>query len=185
MITRRLFLGATSSYSILAATSVSAHHGTPVPEKFKPQNVRFTGYPAGRIIIDRSKFFLYWTLPNGRARRYGVGLGRAGLQLSGTTRIAYKAKWPSWTPTPAMIRRNPGRYKRWANGMPGGKGNPLGARALYLYRNGRDTYFRIHGTTEPWSIGSNASNGCVRMINDHVIDLYNRVPNGTRVTVIS
>ena len=187
MFTRRTLLAAGAATFVQAAASPAfAHHSSKTPKRFEPQNVKFSGYGPGRIIIDRKKFYLYWTLPNGRARRYGVGLGRAGLQLSGTTRVAYKAKWPSWTPTPQMIKRDPGKYKRWAGGMPGGKGNPLGARALYLYRNGKDTFFRIHGTTQPWTIGSNASNGCVRMINDHVIDLYNRVPkSGTRVTIIS
>ena len=120
----------------------------------------------------------------GRAIRYGVGVGRAGLEFKGSAIIERKAEWPSWRPTAAMIRRNPDRYARFADGMPGGPGNPLGARALYLYRNGIDTYFRIHGTTEPWSIGTSVSNGCIRMLNDHVMQLYQRVPVGTPVTVL-
>ena len=117
------------------------------------------------------------------ARRYVVAVGKQGLNFRGSAQIGRKVEWPSWKPTASMIARNP-RYARWENGMRGGPNNPLGARALYLYRNGRDTAFRIHGTTEPGSIGSAASNGCIRMLNDHVIELYDRVPLGTRVTVI-
>ncbi|MBA3911215.1 MAG: hypothetical protein C0524_15420, partial [Rhodobacter sp.] len=95
-----------------------------------------------------------------------------------------KAEWPSWRPTNDMIRRNPERYAQFAGGVPGGPRNPLGARALYLYKDGIDTYYRIHGTTEPWSIGKSVSNGCIRMLNEHVIQLYEQVPVGTPVTVL-
>jgi lipoprotein-anchoring transpeptidase ErfK/SrfK len=120
----------------------------------------------------------------GKARSYGVGVGKAGLTFKGMATIKPKAEWPSWTPTANMIRRNPGKYARYAGGVPGGKNNPLGARALYLYKGNRDTYFRIHGTTEPDSIGRSISNGCIRMINEHAIDLYNRVAHGTGVIVL-
>ena len=120
----------------------------------------------------------------GKARRYGVGVGKAGLAFKGSAEIKRKAEWPSWTPTANMIKREPQKYKRYAKGVPGGPDNPLGARALYLYKGGRDTYYRIHGTTQPNSIGRSVSNGCIRMINDHVIDLYNRVPLGTKVVVL-
>ena len=113
-----------------------------------------------------------------------MGVGKAGLAFKGTANIARKAKWPSWTPTKNMIRRQPGKYAKYAKGVPGGPGNPLGSRALYLYRNGRDTYYRIHGTTQPSSIGRSVSNGCIRMINGHVEDLYERVPVGARVVVL-
>ena len=152
--------------------------------KFQPRVVSFRGYSAGTIVIDPRRHYLYLVLPGGRARRYGVGVGRAGRAFRGTARIARKAKWPSWTPTRNMIRREPRKYARYANGVPGGRGNPLGARALYLYQGNRDTMFRIHGTTEPWSIGRSVSNGCIRMLNRHVIDLYRRVPTGTLVVVI-
>jgi lipoprotein-anchoring transpeptidase ErfK/SrfK len=119
----------------------------------------------------------------GRARRYGVSVGKAGLAFRGSAKIARKAKWPRWTPTKSMIAREP-KYAKYADGMPGGRNNPLGARALYLYKNGRDTYYRIHGTNQPWSIGRSVSNGCIRMLNQHVTELYNLVPVGTRVHVL-
>lgn len=156
-----------------------------VPRKWRPRNVRYkSNYPVGTILVDQDKFYLYLITRKNRARRYGVGLGRAGLEFRGGATISRKAKWPSWTPTANMIRREPKRYARFANGLPGGPNNPLGARAMYLYRNGRDTYFRIHGTTEPWTIGSNISSGCIRLVNDHVEDLYDRVKVGARVIVI-
>ena len=111
-------------------------------------------------------------------------MGKAGLTFQGTAVIRRKAEWPSWTPTKNMIRRDPDKYAKYAHGVPGGPGNPLGARALYLYKGERDTYFRIHGTTQPWSIGRSVSNGCIRMLNTHVKDLYERVPLGTVVTVL-
>ena len=122
------------------------------------------------------------------ARRYGVGVGKAGLEFTGTAVIQVKKEWPTWRPTNEMIEREPNTYRKFVDNdyvQPGGPGNPLGARALYLFQNGKDTYFRIHGTTAPNSIGRSVSNGCIRMLNDHVIDLYNRVPIGTVVTVLS
>ena len=99
--------------------------------------------------------------------------------------IARKAEWPRWTPTPAMIKREPQRYGPVAGGLPGGAGNPLGPRALYLYRDGRDTLYRLHGTTEPHTIGTMVSSGCVRFLNQDIIDLYGRVPVGTRAVVLT
>lgn len=151
--------------------------------RFEPQRVSFRGYPPGTLVIDPKNHYLYLVERFGMARRYGVGVGRAGLAFRGTATIKRKAKWPSWTPTKNMMRRNP-RYRRWAKGMPGGPRNPLGARALYLYRGNRDTLYRIHGTTQPSSIGRSVSNGCIRMLNAHVEDLYERVPKGTRVVVL-
>lgn len=152
---------------------------------FMPQLVEFADYPEGTVVVDPKNKFLYLVEEEGVARRYGVGVGRAGLAWSGAAEIARKAKWPSWRPTANMIKRDPGKYARFANGVPGGPGNPLGSRALYLYRNGRDTYYRIHGTTEPWTIGKAVSNGCIRMLNEHVEDLYERVPVGTAVVVLN
>ncbi|MEM6617553.1 MAG: L,D-transpeptidase [Pseudomonadota bacterium] len=189
MTTRRSFLlgGAATAIAAATATPSLAHHtgkAWRLDPKFKPQSVRFTGYAPGTIVVDPRNHFLYLVESRTRARRYGVGVGRAGLAFRGSAVIARKAKWPSWTPTRNMIRREPHKYARYAGGVPGGPNNPLGARALYLYRNGRDTYYRIHGTNRPRSIGSSVSNGCIRMINDHVIDLYNRTPKGTRVVVL-
>ncbi|MCF6321254.1 MAG: L,D-transpeptidase [Rhizobiaceae bacterium] len=151
---------------------------------YVPQTVSFSGYNRGTIVVDTRNYFLYLVEGRGRARRYGVGVGKAGLAFKGTATIKRKAKWPSWTPTANMIRREPGKYKQFAGGVPGGVNNPLGARALYLYKGKRDTYYRIHGTTQPSSIGRSVSNGCIRMINAHVVDLYDRVPMGAKVVVL-
>ena len=106
-----------------------------------------------------------------QARRYGIGVGKAGLVWEGTAEVGRKAEWPFWKPTAKMIKRNPRKYLRYANGLRGGRKNPLGSRAIYLYRDGQDTMYRIHGTTEPWTIGRAVSNGCIRMVNEHVEDL--------------
>ena len=154
-----------------------------LPAYLAPVTVRIRSELApGQLIIVTSEHYLYHVFEPGRARRYGVAVGKEGLNFRGTAVIGRKAEWPSWRPTPEMVERNP-RYARYAEGMPGGPGNPLGARALYLYQNGRDTAFRIHGTTEPWSIGRSVSNGCIRMLNEHVIELYEKVPLGTPVRV--
>lgn len=153
--------------------------------EYQPQLVDFDpGFSPGTIVVDPSQKFLYFVEGPGVATRYGVGVGRAGLSWSGTAEVARKAKWPRWKPTPNMIKRNPAKYAKHADGMRGGPGNPLGARALYLYRDGKDTFYRIHGTTEPWTIGRAVSNGCIRMLNEHVTELYERVPVGAPVVVL-
>ena len=141
-------------------------------------------FAPGSIVVVPKAHYLYWIKEGGTAMRYGVGVGRAGLEFQGDAVIARKAKWPNWRPTDEMIERDPQTYARFAEGVPGGPENPLGSRALYLYQGGVDTYYRIHGTTQPRSIGQSVSNGCIRMINAHVEDLYDRVPVGTRVTVL-
>jgi lipoprotein-anchoring transpeptidase ErfK/SrfK len=189
MISRRkLMLGAAAG---VLASAIPAHAHKPgksanfkLDPIYEPRMVRFNGYGKGTIVVDTKNHFLYFVLGAASARRYGIGVGKAGLAFKGTATIKRKAEWPSWTPTANMIRREPGKYARYAGGVPGGPNNPLGARALYLYKGNRDTYFRIHGTTEPGSIGRSISNGCIRMINDHAIDLYDRVPMGTRVVVL-
>ncbi|MFP5075694.1 L,D-transpeptidase [Rhizobium sp. YIM 134829] len=158
-------------------------------ERVKPelrrQEVAYeTAHPAGTIVVDTPMRRLYYVLGDGRAMRYGIGVGREGYALAGSAYIGRKAEWPSWTPTPNMIRRDPDRNLRYAGGLPGGLNNPLGARAIYLYRDGRDTMFRIHGTNQPQSIGLAMSSGCVRMLNHDVIDLYERVTPGGRVVVL-
>ena len=156
-----------------------------VNPKYAPQIVAYPNrYKRGTIVIDTRKRFLYLVLTPVTARRYGVGVGRDALAWSGTATIDAKKEWPSWRPTDEMIAREPGKYAKYRNGMPGGPKNPLGARALYLFDNGYDTFYRIHGTTAPQTIGRAVSNGCIRMINEHVIDLYNRVPLGTTVVVL-
>jgi lipoprotein-anchoring transpeptidase ErfK/SrfK len=127
---------------------------------------------------------LYLIKANGRALRYAVGVGREeALNFRGSAVIGNKEVWPRWTPTASMIARIP-RYKAFAGGMPGGLENPLGARVLYLYRDKHDTFFRLHGTNEPESIGGAVSSGCIRLFNQDIIDLYNRVPVGTTVMVL-
>lgn len=153
--------------------------------QFQPQVVSYFGYPAGTIIIETGNHFLYLMLSNDEALRFGIGVGKAGLAFRGSANIGRKAKWPRWQPTENMIARSPEKYARFAGGVAGGPNNPLGARALYLYRKGRDTFFRIHGTTEPWSIGKSVSNGCIRMLNEHVTELYELVPVGAPVVVKS
>lgn len=186
MITKRSFVLGMAASTLVPALSARAHptQSFQLEPKFMPQSVPLADYAPGTIIVDPRNYFLYLQQRNGRARRYGVGVGRAGLAFEGTAVIARKAEWPRWTPTQNMIRREPQRYARYAGGVPGGPENPLGARALYLYRNGRDTLYRIHGTNQPQSIGQSVSNGCIRMINDHVIDLYGRVQVGATVVVL-
>jgi lipoprotein-anchoring transpeptidase ErfK/SrfK len=137
----------------------------------------------GTIVVDPHNKFLYLVQEYGKAMRYGVGVGKEGLEWSGRAVIQRKAEWPRWTPTQDMIARD-SRNAEWAGGMEPGLQNPLGARALYLYQNGRDTLYRIHGTREPYSIGTAVSSGCIRLINQDIIDLYSRVPTGTNVVVL-
>lgn len=187
MFTRRLFIGGAAGAAVTTPSILRAHTGDGfvLPEALQPREVRVREQHApGQIFVVPRQFFLYHVVEVERAIRYGVGVGKAGLEFTGTAVIERKAEWPSWRPTNDMIRRNPERYAKFADGVPGGPDNPLGARALYLYRNGRDTYYRIHGTTEPSSIGRSVSNGCIRMLNEHVIQLYDRVPIGTPVTVL-
>jgi lipoprotein-anchoring transpeptidase ErfK/SrfK len=145
--------------------------------------------PAGTIVIDPHSHFLYFVEANGRAMRYGVGVGREGFAWSGTATINSKQEWPDWYPPKEMIERQPELRPKLAElqsgiGMHGGPHNPLGARAMYLWQDNKDTLFRIHGTTEPRSIGKSVSSGCIRMVNQDVIDLYSRVAVGSRVVVI-
>lgn len=134
----------------------------------------------GTVVINTRTRHLYLVEPNGLARRYGVAVGNAGYSWSGRAVVGRKAQWPAWHPTPSMRAQTPGLPARIAPGAA----NPLGARALYLYQGGRDTLYRIHGTSEPWTIGTQASSGCIRMFNEDVIDLYDRVAVGAAVVVL-
>lgn len=150
---------------------------------------RVVPYPTrqqpGTVVVDLAQRYAYLVGENGRALRYGVGVGkRDAFNFQGTALVGRKAHWPRWTPTANMIRREPDRYERFSGGLAGGPDNPLGPRALYLYRDGVDTLYRLHGTVEPWTIGTMVSSGCVRLINQDIIDLYRRVPVGSRVVVL-
>ncbi|MFP4326702.1 MAG: L,D-transpeptidase [Paracoccaceae bacterium] len=193
MIPRRDFLAAALAATAVQTALPAAAQTRRQPEyglhpKLMPQTVRVKPdlEPQQIVVLPKSHFLYYVTEP-GRALRYGVGVGRAGLEFTGTAVIEVKKEWPTWRPTDEMIERDPEEYDRFKDNdyvQPGGPSNPLGARALYLFENGRDTFYRIHGTNAPRSIGTSVSNGCIRMLNDHVIDLYERVPIGTKVTVI-
>ena len=147
-----------------------------VDDQYRRRTVFYrTEYPPGTVIVNTADRFLYLVLGNNVALRYGIGVGRDGFQWGGIHKISRKAEWPDWTPPPEMIARQP-YLPRW---MAGGPGNPLGARALYI----GTTVYRIHGTNAPETIGQAVSSGCFRLVNDDVIDLYDRVPVGTRVIV--
>ena len=165
----------------------------PVPavslEDLQPRNLRqLVDYPTapqpGTLIVDPANRYLFLVHEHGKALRYGVGVGREGLEFTGSATVERKAQWPRWTPTQDMIKREPTRDAKWAGGMKGGDANPLGARALYLFKDGRDTLYRIHGTNEPDTIGEAVSSGCIRMMSQDVIDLYNRIPRGSKVVVL-
>lgn len=155
-------------------------------DRFLRQYVRnTTGEKPGTLVVDTKKKFLYYTYPNGKAIRYGVGLGRAGFEWSGRAVMQWKRKWPTWTPPAEMIERQPEleKYSAENGGMQPGLDNPLGARALYIFQDGKDTLYRLHGSPQWASIGTAASSGCVRLMNQDVIDLYTRVPSGTPIVV--
>lgn len=145
-----------------------------------------TGERPGTIVVHTKDHFLYLVMEDGQALRYGVGIGRAGFAWAGNAQVQWKQKWPKWTPPAEMIARQPELEKFSAEngGMPPGLDNPLGARALYMFENGKDTLYRIHGSPEWWSIGKSVSSGCVRLMNQDIIDLYGRVPVHTPVHVV-
>ena len=180
---RRSLLLAAGAASLLPATSALAHSYV-TPDRFLPQlvNARRADWLPGEVHVVPDDFHLYLMLEDGMAIRYGVGVGRKNLYTPGTFTVQRKAEWPWWRPTNSMIRREPHKYAKYSGGVPGGPGNPLGARALYLYDDdGHDTYLRIHGTNAPETIGSAVSNGCARLTNEYVKDLYPRVEIGARV----
>jgi lipoprotein-anchoring transpeptidase ErfK/SrfK len=147
------------------------------------------GEDGGTIVVDPAAHYLYFVLGDGSAIRYGVGVGRTGFSWSGSAYIRDKREWPDWYPPKEMLGRQPELRARMQQlqsgiGMPGGPGNPLGARALYLWQGNKDTLYRLHGTVEPWTIGKSVSSGCIRMINQDVIDLYERVQPGAAVIVL-
>ena len=142
-----------------------------------------TGERPGTIVVDTTNRFLYLTRDDGMALRYGVGIGRDGFTWSGRGVVQYKREWPTWTPPSEMIARQP-ELEPYRNGMQPGIDNPLGARALYIFKDGRDTIYRVHGAGDARTIGKAISSGCVRLLHQDVIDLYERVPNGTPIVVL-
>ena len=200
MIRRRSFLASALAFALSppAFASPAARHDWVVghiPDKpfdidlinmeqvapeYHRQVVPFTGpEPAGTLVVDAAKRHIYFVLLNGTAVRYGTAVGRQGASWHGTAIVGRKAKWPTWTPTANMRKRDP----KLPVSMKGGPKNPLGARALYLFKDGKDTLYRIHGTNDPSSIGKPASSGCIRMFNEHIFELFAEVPVGTRVVV--
>lgn len=187
MLTRREFLS-TGTAAFLATPAVASDAKMRVfdlPEHLQPRHVRLrTNLPPGQIHVEPTSFALYWTLPDQKAIRWTVGIGRPGLYEPGTYYVGRKAKWPFWRPTPEMIKRNPAAYEKHAEGMKGGVNNPLGARALYLHTaSGGDTMLRIHGTNKPNTLGRAVSNGCARMVNQQITAFYDMVPTGTVVVL--
>jgi lipoprotein-anchoring transpeptidase ErfK/SrfK len=159
------------------ATKVTRYGKVRMDPKFARQVVAYNGgEKAGTIIVKTGEKFLYLVLGDGRAMRYGIGTARDGFEWNGTHRVSNKREWPDWTPPAEMRKRQPGLPAH----MAGGINNPLGARAIYI----GSTLYRIHGTTEPWTIGHDVSSGCIRMVNDDVIDLYERVKIGAKVIVL-
>jgi len=184
MLNRRELIATGLATAALLPAPALARANYVIPEDHMPVKVRLKGsFAPGEIHVDPNSFRLYLIGANGKAIRYSVGVGLPGLYEAGTFRVGAKKEWPSWTPTPDMIKRNPAAYKQYEDGMPGGPNNPLGARALYLFDGKRDTFLRIHGTGSPWTIGIPVSNGCARLVNAHVKDLYTRVPIGTKVVL--
>ncbi|NUS67944.1 MAG: L,D-transpeptidase [Ensifer adhaerens] len=195
---------AIATSTILVAASASAFTPAPVagpkikssdillvatPKKPAKQywrtKVRFrTDEAPGTIIVDTNNKFLYYIDGPNRATRYGIGVGRDGFGWSGVVKVGRKAEWPTWTPPAEMRRREAAKGRILPITQEGGIDNPLGARAMYLYKGGRDTIFRIHGTNQPWTIGQNMSSGCIRMMNEDVEHLYDRADVGTKVIVI-
>jgi lipoprotein-anchoring transpeptidase ErfK/SrfK len=182
-------IGLTSPAHAVWSTESDQYAIPPVDLRKIPREFRRAVVPyaeaewPGTIIVDTGSRHLYLILEGGQAIRYGVGVGRAGFEWSGVADVGYKEMWPRWIPPADMVARD-AEAAKWKDGMPGGPGNPLGARALYLYQNGRDTLYRLHGTNAPESIGKAMSSGCIRMLNQDVVELYRRSPIGTQVIVL-
>ena len=165
---------------------IAAVRAAYLTDRNRRQLVPYNGTETpGTIVVDPYARVLYHVQDGGQAMRYGVAVGRAGKGFEGSATIARKASWPSWRPTDNMLRTEPELYSQFAGGLPGGMQNPLGSRALYLYQGSVDTYYRIHGTLDPSSIGKATSAGCIRMFNQDVMDLFEQIPTGTKVIVRS
>ena len=180
------FMGARPAADGVASSDVTLVVQQKQPKRaFLRKKVRFvTNEKPGTIIIDTPNKYLYYVEGNNKATRYGVGVGREGFGWSGVVKVGRKEEWPSWTPPAEMRRREAANGRILPITQEGGIDNPLGARALYLFKGGRDTIFRIHGTNQPWTIGQNMSSGCIRMMNKDVEHLYARAGLGTKVIVV-
>lgn len=180
-------IGASWGLSACQTTEVRPRTVDPA---FRRTEVEYaTREKPGTIIVEPSEHFLYFVQAGGQAIRYGVGVGSEGFSWSGVADVRDKQEWPDWYPTADILARRPEviphlKQLQSGTGMPGGHDNPLGARALYLWQGKKDTLYRIHGTNEPWTIGRNVSSGCIRMVNEDAIDLYERTPIGTKVVVL-
>jgi len=192
VLARRVLLTRICGIGAMWALSACAtnQHVSDVDSIYRRQEVEYaTNEKPGTIVIDPSNHFLYLVEEGGRAMRYGVGVGAEGFRWSGVARVHSKQEWPDWYPTTEYVSRQP-EIKRELNelqsgpGVVAGPGNPLGARALYLWQGNKDTLYRIHGTNEPWTIGKDVSSGCIRLTNANIIDLYRRTPVGTKVVVL-
>lgn len=184
--TRRSFFkgAAATALGTLAAPAVASNEFR-VPWSWRPRTIGITEGPqVGTIYVNTDERYLYYITAPDEARRFFIAVGAAGRQFKGTALIRRRAEWPSWVPTANMIRLEPDVYGPFRAGLPGGhEMNPMGSRALYLYQGGRDTLYRIHGTPQPWTMGQAFSSGCVRLINDHIEELYDMVPVNTSVVV--
>jgi lipoprotein-anchoring transpeptidase ErfK/SrfK len=179
-----LLAGCSGGYSAITSEPYSIPSVSLDPSLMRQEVAYGAPHRPGTVVVNVRERRLYLVQPGGRALRYAVGVGRAEARnFHGSALIGRKETWPSWTPTANMIRAIP-YYRNYAGGMAGGTENPLGARALYLYRDGQDTYFRLHGTNEPHTIGTAASSGCIRLVNQDIVDLYDRVPVGALVVVL-
>lgn len=187
MQTRRQFLSTAAAAGTITAFAAPGVAQTvfEIPREWLPHEVELqSALPEGVIYVDTPETWLYLGQGGTTARRYKIAVGAAGRNFSGQATVQRKAEWPSWVPTQNMIRLEPDVYGPFAGGLPGGHpNNPLGSAALYLYVGGRDTYYRIHGTPQPWTMGQAFSSGCVRLINEHMDDLYARVQVGAQVII--
>jgi lipoprotein-anchoring transpeptidase ErfK/SrfK len=191
MLSRRGVVTGLSATAGALCVGACATRSPQVDPKFLRQEVAYDAkHPPGTIVVDPDNHFLYHVQTGGRATRYGVGVGGEGFGWSGVATVQDKHEWPNWYPTKEILQRKPEIREHLVElpggglGMPGGPDNPLGARALYLYQGKKDTLYRIHGTNEPWTIGQSVSSGCIRMVNDEVVDLYAATPMGTKVVVL-
>jgi lipoprotein-anchoring transpeptidase ErfK/SrfK len=193
IVSRRTFVvGASATAALGVAGCATSTQPTGPDPAFARKEIEFTlasKEKRGTIIVNPNEHFLYSVAEGGRAMRYGVGVGSEGFGWSGVATVHDKQEWPDWYPTAETLQRKPEVIKQLKPlqsglGVPGGPENPLGARAMYLWQNNKDTLYRIHGTNEPWSIGRNVSAGCIRMVNEDAMDLYERTPVGTKVIVM-